>query len=236
MIATPASTPASVAAKTATSTIPIVFSVGSDPVALGLVSSLNRPGGNATGGCLLTADVASKQVQLVRELAPQTERYFSLVNPTSPLTKPFVNELEGGAAAIGVRAEVLSASTDAELAATFASLPRGPGNVLILAPDTFFYSRRTQIVALAVRYSIPTIFANREFVEAGGLASYGSDFTEILRLAGTYSGRILRGEKPANLPVVQSSKFELVLNLKAAKAIGLVIPEKLVTLADDLIE
>jgi putative ABC transport system substrate-binding protein len=235
-IATPGSTPASVAAKAATSKTPIVFAVGSDPVALGLITSLGRPGGNATGGCLLSADVASKQLGLMRELAPHAERYFALTNPASPLTAPFVDQLDAGAAKIGLHVEMLRASKEADIDDAFAAIPKGLGSALIMAPDTFLYSNRRRIVSLANGRGVPALFPNREFADLGGLASYGADFSEILKVAGGYTARILKGAKPADLPVAQSSKFEFVLNLKTAKTIGLTVPEKILSIADDVVE
>src|SRR5258708_5976190 len=211
------STSAALAAKSATTTIPIVFATGADPVDLGLVASLNRPGGNITGVTSLNSDVAAKRLGLLRELVPRTARYFALINPTSALAKPYTNDLEAGAASLGIRVDLLRASTEQEIDAAFARLPQQPGNVLVFGPDAFFYIRRAQIAALAVRYAVPAIFDVRDYVDAGGLLSYGGDFLDVMQLAGGYTGRILRGEKPADLPVGRTSKFQMGINLKTAK-------------------
>jgi putative tryptophan/tyrosine transport system substrate-binding protein len=236
VIATPGSTPAAIAAKAATASIPIVFAAGGDPVELGLVGSLNRPGGNVTGATSLNADVAAKRLGLLRELVPQVARFVTLVNPTSALTRPFTKDLEAGAASLGLHVEILYASTDREIETAFATLAQQPGSVLVFGPDAFFYIRRAQIAALAARYTVPAIFDGRDYVEAGGLMSYGADFFTLMQLAGDYTGRILKGEKPGDLPVVQSAKFELVINVKTAKALGLNIPDRLLALADEVIE
>ena len=236
VIATPGSTPAAIAGKTATASIPIVFAAGGDPVELGLVGSLNRPGGNVTGATSLNADVAAKRLGLLRELVPQAARFVTLVNPTSVLARPFTKDLEAGAASLGLHVEVLNASSDRDIEAAFGTLPQQPGSVLVFGPDAFFYIRRAQIAALAARYAVPAIFDARDYVEAGGLMSYGADFFTLMQLAGDYTGRILKGEKPGDLPVVQSAKFELVINLKTAKALGLNIPDRLLALADEVIE
>lgn len=236
MMATPASTPAAVVAKAATATIPIVFAIGADPVALGLTRSLSRPGGNATGITSMNAEIGAKRLGLLRELMPQAERYFALANPTSQLAEPFIKELESGAASLGIHLEILRASNDAEIEAGFASLPQGPGNVMVFCPDAFFYTRRTQIAALAVRHAVSAIFDDRAYVEAGGLLNYGADWMNLMELAGGYAARVLRGEKPADLPVQQAAKFELVINLKTAKALGLAVPQKLLLIADDVVE
>jgi putative tryptophan/tyrosine transport system substrate-binding protein len=236
MIVTPASTAAAVVARAATSTIPIVFAIGADPVALGLVTSLSRPGGNATGTASLNAEVGAKRLGLLRELVPQAARYHVLVNPTSPLAAPFIKELESGAASLGIHLEILRASNDAEIEARFAALPEGPGNVMVFGPDALFYTRRAQIAALAVRHAVPAIFDDRAYVEAGGLLNYGADWANLMELTGGYAARVLKGEKPADLPVQQATKFELVINLKTAKALGLAVPQKLLLLADDVVE
>jgi putative tryptophan/tyrosine transport system substrate-binding protein len=236
VIATAGSTPAAVVAKAATTTIPIVFAVGADAVALGLVASLNRPGGNVTGITSLNADVAAKRLGVLRELVPQATRYFTLVNPTSQLAEPFIKDLQAGAASLAIHIDVLHASTDGEIEAAFAGLPQPAGTVLIFPPDAFFYIRRARISALAERHTVPTIFDGRDYVDAGGLASYGADFLNVMELAGNYTAPILKGEKPADLPVVQAAKFELVINLKTAKALGVTVPPTLLALADEVIE
>ena len=236
VISTAGSTPASLVAKAATSTIPIVFTTGTDPVALGLVASLNRPGGNLTGVTALNADLGAKRLGLLRQLVPQAVRYYTLVNPTSALAGPFVKDIEAGAASLGLRVEVVNASTAGEIDEAFEKIPQQPGTVLVVSTDAFFFTRRAQIVALAARRALPAMFDNRETAEAGGLISYGADFFKVMQLAGDYTGLILKGEKPADLPVVQSTKFEMVINLKTAKALGLAVPSTLLAVADDVIE
>jgi putative ABC transport system substrate-binding protein len=236
MIATPGSTAAAIVAKAATATVPIVFAIGADPVALGLVASLGRPGGNVTGINSLNADIGAKRLGLLRDLVPQAARYFALANPTSPLAGPFIQELEAGAASLGIRIEILRASNDAEIEARFADLPQSPGSVMVFGPDAFFYTRRAQIAALTLQHGMAGAFDDRAYVEAGGLLNYGADWLKVMELAGGYTGRILKGEKPADLPVQQASKFEFVLNLKTARALGIEVPQKLLLIADDVIE
>jgi putative ABC transport system substrate-binding protein len=236
VISTAGSTPAALAAKAATTTIPVVFGAGADPVELGLVPNLNHPGGNVTGVTSLNAEVAAKRLGLFRELVPQAQRYFALVNPTSALAELFIKDLQAGGATVGIQAEILRASTDREIEAAFASLPQQPGNVMVFGPDAFFFIRRAQIVALMARHAIPSVHDARDYVESGALMSYGADFLNVMQLAGGYTARVLKGEKPADLPVMLSSKFELVLNLKTAKALGLSVPDKLLALADEVIE
>jgi putative ABC transport system substrate-binding protein len=227
VIATPGSTDAALAAKSATTTIPIVFGAGGDPVALGLVASLNRPGGNVTGVTSMNADIAAKRLGLIRELAPQAARYFALVNPTAVLAGPFIKDLQAGAASLGLHAEILHASTDAEIDAVFAKLAQPSDTVLLVSTDAFFFSRHTQIAMLAARHALPAMFDNREYAVAGGLVSYGADFLNVMQLSGGYTGRILKGEKPSDLPVMQSTKYELVINLRTAKTFGLKISDNL---------
>ena len=236
VIATPGSTPAAVVAKTATATIPIVFVSVGDPVALGLVASLNRPGGNVTGITSLGTEIAAKRFGLIRELLPQARRYFALINPTSPVADPIIKTLEAGAATLGMHVEILRASTDREIDAAFANLPQQAGNAMVSGNDSFFYIRRAQIAALAIRHAVPVIFDDREFPKAGGLVSYGGDALNLMQLAGNYTGRILKDAKPADLPVMQPTKFELVINLKTAKALGLEIPPGVLAIADEVIE
>jgi putative ABC transport system substrate-binding protein len=236
VIATPGSTDAALAAKAATTTIPIVFAAGGNVVALGLVASLSRPGGNVTGATSLNSDIAAKRLGLIRQVVPQEARYFALVNPTGVLTGPFLEDLQAGAASLGLHAEILNASTDAEIAAAFAKLPQNPGTVLLVSTDAFFFSRHRQIVMLAERRALPAMFDNREYTVAGGLMSYGADFYSVMQLAGVYTGRILKGEKPADLPVMQSAKYEFVINLTTAKALGLTIPSDVLSIADEVIE
>ncbi len=236
MIATPGSTPAAVVAKAATSTIPIVYAIGVDPVTLGLATSLSRPGGNATGTTSLNAELGAKRLGLLRDLVPQAARYFAMSNPSSQLAEPFVRALQAAAPSLGIRIEFFRASNDAEIEAVFAGLPQGAGSVMVFGPDFFYYTRRTQIAAQLARLAIPAAFDDRAYVEAGGLLNYGADWTNLMELTGGYVGRVLKGEKPADLPVQQASKFELMINLKTAKALGIEVPQKLLLIADEVIE
>jgi putative ABC transport system substrate-binding protein len=236
VIVTPGSTAASIVAKHATSTIPIVFTSGSDPVELGLVASLNRPGGNLTGITSINADISAKRFGVLRQMVPQAARYFGLVNPASPLAGPVTRQLRAGAASLGLQIDILHASTEDQLDAAFAGLPRDPGTVLVSSPDAFLYSHRKRIAALTVSHAVPAIFDVRDYVDAGALVSYGADYSNVMRLAGDYTARILKGARPADLPVVQPEKFELVINLKAAKALGITVPQTLLSTADDVVE
>ena len=236
LIVTPGSTAAAVAAKAATSTVPIVFSSGTDPVALGLVASLNRPGGNATGITSLNAELAAKRLGLFRELAPGLTRYFTLVRPSSELAAPFVADLQKAAASLGVGVEVLKADTSDEIDAALASVPQQAGCGMIFGPEGFFYIHRQRIAELALARALPTIFDVRDYADVGGLASYGSDYFNIMELTGNYVARVLRGEKPADLPVQQATKFELVINRKTAKALGIEISRTLLATADEVID
>jgi ABC-type uncharacterized transport system substrate-binding protein len=236
VIVTPGSTAAAVAAKAATSSIPIVFSSGTDPVDLGLVAGLSRPGGNATGITSLNAELAAKRLGTFRELVPSASRYFTLVKPTSELAAPFVRDLQRAASGLGVQVEVLNANTTAEIDAAFASVPREPGCGMVLGPEGFFYVHRAHIAELALQRLLPTIFDVRDYVDAGGLASYGSDYYNVMELTGNYAARVLRGEKPADLPVQQATKFELVINRRTAKALGIEIAPTLLATADDVID
>jgi len=236
IIATPGSTAAAVAAKKATTSIPVVFSSGTDPVALGLVQSLSRPGGNATGITSLNSEVAAKRLGLFRELAPKTTRFFTLVKPTSELAAPFVRDLQGAASGLGVHIDVLNAETPNEIDAAFARIPGEGACGMVFGPEGFFFIHRKHIADLALARGLPTIFDVRDYVEAGGLASYGSDYYAVMELTGSYAARVLRGEKPADLPVQQATKFEMVLNRATAKALGLEISPTLLATADDVIE
>jgi len=236
VIATLGSIPATRAAQAATSSIPIVFATGADPVAAGVVTSLNRPGGNVTGVTSLNIDIASKRLEILHQLVPHAKRCFVLVNPASPFAVPFVKDVQNGAARLNIRMDTLRASTEDEIDRAFAGLPPDLDRVLLSSPEPFLYSHRTQIIALAARYSVPAAFDTRDYVDDSGLLSYGADFLDVLRRAGVYVGRVLKGERPANLPVEQSDKFELAINLKTAKALGLVIPPQLLALADEVIE
>jgi putative ABC transport system substrate-binding protein len=236
VIATPASTPAALAAKAATSTIPIVFATGGDPVALGLVKSLNRPGGNVTGISFQTVELVGKGLSLLRELAPQAKRFVALVNPNFVLADAVVTALQASAGTLGLPVEILHASTVKEIDAAFAKLAQQPGSALLISPDPFFTGRRAQLATLAARHAIPTIYNMREFAESGGLMSYGPSFPNVYQQTGIYTGRVLKGEKPADLPVQQPTKFDLVINLTTARAIGITVPNTLLALADEVIE
>jgi len=236
VIATPASTPAALAGKAATTTIPIVFATGGDPVALGLVRSLNRPGGNATGISFQTVELHGKQLEMLRDVAPQAGRVAVLVDPNYGYADAIVTSLRAGAGSLGVSIEILRATTVREIDESFAKLAQNPGSALLISSSPFFTGRRAQLATLTARYTIPAIYSVREFAENGGLMSYGPDFANIYQQTGIYTGRILKGEKPADLPVQRPTKFELVINLTTARAIGITIPDKLLALADEVIE
>jgi len=237
VIATPGSTPAASAAKAATTTIPIVFGVGEDPVGLGLVASFGRPGGNATGINIFVNELVAKRLGLLHELVPKAVRVAVLVNPANaPSAETTLRDLPEAARAIGLQMQVLNASTSREIEAAFATLVRERADALFVAPDAFFISRRVQFVTLAARYGIPTAHNAREEVEAGGLMSYGTDNLDMWRQVGLYAGQVLKGAKPADLPVVQSTKFEFVINLVTARALGLEVPPALLARADEVIE
>jgi putative ABC transport system substrate-binding protein len=236
VIATPGSTDAALAAKSATTTIPVVFAAGGDVVALGLVSNLSRPSANVTGATSLNADIGAKRLDLIRQVVPKGAGYFALVNPSSVLSGSYLKDLQVGAAGLGLHVEIVSASTDSDIDAAFANLPQQPVSVLLVSTDAFFFSRHEQIARLAVRYRVPAMFDNREYALTGGLMSYGADFYVVLQQAGVYTGRILKGEKPADLPVVQSAKYEFVINMNTAKALSLSVPPSLLALADEVIE
>jgi putative tryptophan/tyrosine transport system substrate-binding protein len=240
VIAAPGSTQAALAAKAATATIPIVFSTGGDPVQLGLVANLGRPDGNVTGYSYMDievdANVGSKQLGLVHDLVPQGVRFGALVNPKNPFAELAVKDLRAAAASAGRPIEVATASTDDELDTAFANLARKRVDALIAIPDAFLYQRRSRIVALAVRHTMPAVYWDRLFPEVGGLMSYGAGLADGFRQVGNYAGRILRGEKPADLPVLRPTQFELVINLKTAKALGLTLPPNLLAIADEVIE
>jgi putative tryptophan/tyrosine transport system substrate-binding protein len=224
------------AAKAATSNIPIVFVSAADPVRTGLVASLNRPGGNVTGVSLLASALDAKKLGLLRELAPKASTIGVLINPDYPSANSQGEEAQQAAARLGLRPLMLSARADGEIDLAFASAAKQGADALLVATDPFLLSRRERLVALAARYAVPAIYAQREVVTAGGLISYGPHFWDGYRQAGAYVGRVLKGEKPADLPVLQPTKFELVINLKTAKALGLEVPDRLLALADEVIE
>jgi putative ABC transport system substrate-binding protein len=230
------SSPAARAAKAATVTVPIVFTTGDDPIKLGLVASLNRPGGNVTGVSNLLVELGSKQLGLLRELAPSTTAIAVLTNPNFPGTERQLRDVEAAARVLGLQLMALRASSEREMETAFATMARQGGVALLAGVDPFFLERRDHIVALAARHAIPAIYPVREFAVAGGLMSYGSDFADSYRQAGIYTGRIVRGEKPADLPVQRSTKFEFVINFKTAKALGLAVPNSMQLLADEVIE
>ena len=228
--------PASRAAKEASQTIPIVFTIGGDPVATGLVASLSRPGGNVTGVTWLAVELMSKRLELMSELVPQARAIALLVNPASRQTERVVRDVQEGPRPRGVQLPLLKAGSESEVDAAFASLVQGPAGALVVQPEPFLNSRRQQIVALAARHAVPAIYPLREYATAGGLISYGPSLTAVYRQAGIYTGRILKGAKPAELPVVQPTKFELVINMKTANALGLTIPPSILARADEVIE
>jgi putative ABC transport system substrate-binding protein len=238
VIVTPGNTPAALAAKAATATIPIVFSFGADPVKIGLVASLDRPGGNATGFGEMNIEVAPKRLGILHELIPRAARFALLLEPkNSPTTPADVTELQAAAAATGLQVEVVyAAATVGELETAFSSLAQKRVDALMVNPSPQFASLRVQLAALAAHHAIPTIYWDRRLVDAGGLMSYGSNVEDLFRKVGVYAGRILKGEKPSDMPVQQATKFDFVINLKAAKALDLTVPPTLLARADDVIE
>jgi len=227
---------ATLAAKAATSTIPIVFAVANDAVAFGLVASMARPGGNLTGVSYLTAELGGKRLGLLHELVPKVTHVALLTNANNPNTRIFVQDVEAAARSIGLRSETFSAADEHEIELAFAELSKRRIGALLVGPDTLFTSLHQQIVQLAARYAIPTIYTAREFAEAGGLLTYGPSLPDVYRQTGVYAGRILKGEKPADLPVLLPTTFEMIVNLKTAKALGLDIAPTLVARADEVIE
>jgi putative ABC transport system substrate-binding protein len=230
-------TPSAVAAKAATTSIPIVFAVAVDPVNVGLVASLNRPGGNMTGVTNLNVEIGPKRLELLRELLPRATIVGVLVNPTSPsLSEPFLRSVQAAAGALGMQLHVLNASTDSDFGEVFSTLVQVRADALVIGPDTFFNTRTEQLASLSLRHMLPAIFQYRAFAAAGGLISYGTDETEYYHLVGSYAGRILKGENPGDLPVMQSTKVELILNLVTARSLGITVPLSLLGRADEVIE
>jgi len=228
--------PAALAAKIATTSIPIVFVVGLDPVAVGLVASFNRPGGNATGMTLLTGPLVQKRLEFLRELIPNAANIAMLANPTGPDAPPEIRDAQAAAQANGIQIKLLNATTASEIDAAFTSLADLRPDALIVGSDPFFLARSEQFATQTARAKIPAIYSFREFADSGGLISYGTDIANTYRQAGIYAARILKGEKPADLPVQQPTKFELIINLKTAKALGITMPNTLIGRADEVIE
>jgi len=224
------------AAKTATATIPIVFVAGTDPVQAGLVAGLNRPGGNVTGITSMNSGLAAKQLGLLHQLLQRDARFAVLVNSSNPRIRVVLADVQAAAAAMGQPLDIVTATTNREISPAFADIVQKRTDALLISPDPLFTSRPVQLATLAARHALPSIYALREFAEVGGLMSYGSNFTELFRQAGVYVGRILKGEKPADLPIVQATKFELVINLQTAEALRLEVPGTLLAIADEVIE
>jgi putative tryptophan/tyrosine transport system substrate-binding protein len=220
---------ATYAAKAATSTIPVVFAVNNDPV-------VNRPGGNLTGVAYLGSALGAKRLGLMHEMVPKVTDFAVLAHPTYPASAPFISDVKAGARTLGLRIEVFNVSIESEIDTAFAALSARKLGALLVANHPLFTTRREQIIALAARYAVPTMYVQREFASAGGLVTYGTDLPEVYRLTGGYAGRILRGDKPADLPVLLPTKFEMIINLRTAKALGLDVPDKLLALADEVIE
>jgi len=237
VIVTPIGTVTAVAAKSATTTIPIVFSAGTDPVKAGIVASLHRPGGNVTGVNYMAAELSAKRLSLLHELAPTAARIALLVNPANPIpTQSIIKDTEEAARAIGRQIDVYKAETSREIETAFHALVQNRAEALLVGAEPFFIDRRVQIVTLATRYLLPTVYFNREFAEIGGLMSYGTSLFGRYREVGIYTGRILKGEKPADMPVVQPTQFELTINLPTARAIGVTVPPSLLAQANEVIE
>jgi putative ABC transport system substrate-binding protein len=237
VIVTPIGTTTALAAKAATATIPIVFSAGTDPVKAGIVASLRRPGGNITGVNYMATELGTKRLGLLHELVPSAARIALLVNPTNPVpAELLIKDAEAAASAIGQHIDVFNAATSQEIETAFAALVRKRADALVVGAEPFFIDRRVQIVILAARHLLPTIYFLREFAEIGGLMSYGASDLSRYREVGVYTGRVLKGEKPAEMPVVQPTKFELLINLPTARAIGIVVPQSLLAQADEVIE
>jgi putative ABC transport system substrate-binding protein len=236
VIAAISGTPTVLAAKAATKTIPIVFGMGSDPITSGVVTSLNRPGENVTGASFFAAALGAKQLELLREMAPKATTIAVLVNPTNPASESVGKDVQAAAPAVGRQISVLGASTEGQIDRTFATIVQDRIGALLVTADPFLHEVRNQLVALASRHAIPAIYFSREFVEAGGLMSYGTNQPQTYRQAGVYAGRILKGEKPGDLPIMLPTKFALMINLKTAKALGLTVPLIMQMTADEVVE
>jgi putative tryptophan/tyrosine transport system substrate-binding protein len=236
VIVAPNGTATTLAAKALTTIIPIVFSTSRDPVMTGLVASLNLPGGNVTGVIDMGSDLEAKQLELLRALLPRAVRFAVLVNPKSPLAEPTIKDVQIVASAIGKEIEILTASVSSEIDLAFERLAQNRADALLIGPDASFLTRRVQIATMAARHAVPTVFYTREYVEAGGLMSYGSSLMERERQLGIYTGRILKGEKPAAIPILRAARFEFVINLQTAKVIGLDVPPMLLARANEVIE
>jgi ABC-type uncharacterized transport system substrate-binding protein len=241
VIAATGASPSGLAAKAATATIPVVFQVGADPVALGLVASLNRPGGNLTGAVSMNGELIPKLLELMHEMVPTTAGIGLLINSTNPVwvTEPsqiLLRNMQAQARSFGAQLHVLHAGTERDFDAVFATLAQLRAGGLVIAADPLFTDRRQQVAALSFRHGMPTIYSSLDFAVAGGLMSYGANLADRYRLVGVYTGRILKGEKPADLPVQQSTKVELIINLKTANALGITVPLSLLTRADEVIE
>jgi putative ABC transport system substrate-binding protein len=236
VIVTPNFIAAALAAKAATTTIPIVFGGGFDPVQAGLVASLNQPGGNVTGISFMSVETGGKRLGLLHELLPGAARFAMLVNPTNPNAEPNITEARAAASVIGRQIEVLTASTNRDIDTAFGGLVQKQADALLVSPEPLFTTRRVQLVTLAARHAVPTIYYIREFAEIGGLISYGPNVADQYRQVGVYSGRILKGEKPGDLPILRPTKFEFVINLQTAKTLGLEVSPMLLARADEVIE
>jgi putative ABC transport system substrate-binding protein len=236
VIVTPGGIAATLAAKAATATIPIVFLASGDPVQSGLATSLSRPGGNTTGVSFMTGEIAAKQLGLMHELMPQAARFAVLVNSKNPNAEPLIRDVQAAASAISCRIEAVSASTNPEIDTAIASVAQKRADGLLVGPDPLFTARRAQILVLATHHHLPTGYFDRVFTDIGGLMSYGTDLVEQYRQVGVYAGRILKGEKPADMPVIRPTKFEFVINLQTARTLGIMVPPTLLAIADEVIE
>jgi putative ABC transport system substrate-binding protein len=236
VIAATGGSPSALAAKAATSIIPVIFAVGVDPVQIGLVSSLNRPGGNVTGATMLAVDLGSKRLELLREVVPNAKVVAALVNPTSPGAAIVLKDLQAAAQSLGLEVHILHAAAEREFEAVFSDLSKLRAQALVIGADPLFNDQSKRLAALATRYAMPAIYQFREFTEAGGLVSYGGSIADAYHQAGLYTARVIKGDKPSDLPVHQSTKLELVINLKTAKALGFDVPPSVLARADEVIE